>query len=151
MVRKLKWDLELWADNPMGGHLWRRATCIPKVYWHRVSVLRLICVMVMVLQLAVNLFGHQSGYHYAPLCASMVLLVWALIYTVLPRVVFSRLKRHLLTNDCLVCLSCGYLLHGLPEEHICPECGTSYRIDELRRSWQHWLVHRRLPEHAPPT
>ncbi len=35
-----------------------------------------------------------------------------------------------------LCLECGYNLHGLPVEHVCPECGAAYRIEEVKQKWQ---------------
>lgn len=33
------------------------------------------------------------------------------------------------------CLRCEQELTGLPDEGMCPECGTPYKLDELRRGW----------------
>jgi len=55
------------------------------------------------------------------------------------------------------CIHCGYTLLGLPDHHICPECGRPYSlrlIDEYRRD-PHWFVqrykaHRILPNADEP-
>jgi hypothetical protein len=42
------------------------------------------------------------------------------------------------------CIHCGYDLTGLPEGHLCPECGRPFLlrlIEEYRRD-PHWFVHR---------
>jgi hypothetical protein len=152
MTRRPWWDIELWPGNPMGRRLfWRRPAWIPRVYWRRVCFLRWLGAGCGATCLGVLLFSHRVGDRYVFLFYQALMWTWLLIFAVFPRVVFRRLTHQLLANDCLICLSCGYLLHGLPEEHVCPECGTPYRADDLRHAWQHWLVHRRLPEHAPPT
>jgi predicted RNA-binding Zn-ribbon protein involved in translation (DUF1610 family) len=42
-----------------------------------------------------------------------------------------RVRRH----DCLACIHCGYLLEGLGEEGVCPECGNEYDIESTRHLW----------------
>lgn len=42
------------------------------------------------------------------------------------------------------CIHCGYTLEGLPDHHVCPECGETYSfhvIDEYRRD-PHWFISR---------
>ena len=45
-------------------------------------------------------------------------------------------------NDYCLCLICGYCLKGLPEKHRCPECGTSYEIEDVKRKWSEYLADR---------
>jgi hypothetical protein len=66
------------------------------------------------------------------------------------------------------CIHCGYDLTGLPDGHICPECGIQFwhiEIDDYRRD-PHWYIQRHSrpqelpssgtaidagPRRAPPT
>ena len=50
-----------------------------------------------------------------------------------------RFARYVLGNKGRVCYSCGFLLHGLPDQHTCPECGREYEIRSLRESWLRWM------------
>ncbi len=50
-----------------------------------------------------------------------------------------RLKRRVLAADYSVCYGCGYDLRGLPEVHLCPECGDDYEMDKLHEAWQKHL------------
>lgn len=51
-----------------------------------------------------------------------------------------RFARELFEHEGRMCLDCGYLLEGLPDEHTCPECGEAYEIAALRAAWLHWLT-----------
>src|SRR5262245_2454090 len=53
--------------------------------------------------------------------------------------------KHLAENSGLVCPDCGYLLHGLPDNHQCPECGRAYTMIGLRMEWLRWMS-KRYPE-----
>jgi hypothetical protein len=50
---------------------------------------------------------------------------------------FLVLNRTLRANDRKVC-PCGYVLRGLPDAGICPECGESYEAEQLCRLWWGW-------------
>ena len=50
------------------------------------------------------------------------------------------------------CIHCGYTLEGLPDQHICPECGRPYSF-ELIRQYQNdpkWFVQRWKMQHGNP-
>lgn len=53
------------------------------------------------------------------------------------------------------CIHCGYGLSGLPDHHVCPECGRVYElamVEEYRRD-PHWFIERhrrRLDLPTPP-
>ena len=50
-----------------------------------------------------------------------------------------RFARATVAADFARCLVCGYRLTGLPEEGRCPECGTEYRVDDVRGAWRYYL------------
>lgn len=72
------------------------------------------------------------GMGAAPLFLYMTQFVWW-------RSLTRRHDRILRKNSCLMCIECGYLLNGLPDNHACPECGTPYVFEEIRRCWEDWL------------
>jgi len=47
-----------------------------------------------------------------------------------------RLREQALAADGRVCWECGYALTGLADRGECPECGTAYEAEALRRRWQ---------------
>lgn len=51
----------------------------------------------------------------------------------------SALKRRLREFQLAICLRCAYDLHGLPENHSCPECGESFALSDTREHWRKWL------------
>ena len=52
------------------------------------------------------------------------------------------------------CIHCGYGLTGLPDNHICPECGRRFNlalVNEYRRN-PHWFIERcKTARFLPPT
>ncbi len=44
-------------------------------------------------------------------------------------------RKELRAVDFKMCPQCGYLLKGLPDVHTCPECGTAYDIEEVKKNW----------------
>ena len=66
--------------------------------------------------------------------AGLVLLAF---YTVR----YIGLRRRLRRNGYRLCPRCEYPLTGLPERHVCPECGRQYEKASVERQWKRW-VHR---------
>jgi hypothetical protein len=60
---------------------------------------------------------------------------------------WKRRRRALLDSDLRVCLRCLQILTGLPDEGICPECGTEYDIEQVRAAWEHEYPSLRLRHH----
>ena len=141
----MRWDVELWPRNPLEGAGWfRRPWYIPRPFWHRVSWIRAgytaflvfgyLLVWLLPLSFLLRLIAGYGG-----------ILVGGIVFVVCPRVVYTRMKAKLVENDYLLCLHCGYSLTGLPSDHACPECGTPYQAEALRRAWRCWVEKRRLP------
>lgn len=70
----------------------------------------------------------------------------------LPHYAGIRVRRqfamYLADNAGLVCPDCGYLLHGLPHEHQCPECGRAYSIASVRTYWLRWMAARKPGDYS---
>jgi hypothetical protein len=54
----------------------------------------------------------------------------------------DRLNRRARDANYSLCLTCGCCLNGLPDKHRCPECGTPYEIDDVKRKWSEYLADR---------
>ena len=50
------------------------------------------------------------------------------------------------------CIHCGYTLDGLPDQHICPECGRPYSFQLIREYQENpkWFVQRWKMQHGNP-
>ena len=64
---------------------------------------------------------------------SVTMLYW------LPRAHKARQRRFIQRHSYEVCTQCGYVLSGLPSVHECPECGTSYDVQDVRHRWIAWF------------
>ena len=64
-------------------------------------------------------------------------LVMALLlgHHLLLRYCVRRFEQRVRDADFALCLRCGYPLRGLPPKHDCPECGTAYELNEVRKTW----------------
>ncbi len=79
---------------------------------------------------------------------SIANLGFGIAFFVVPSISGRRVRIHfakyLAEHAGLVCPDCGYLLHGLPPKHVCPECGRKYSIVSVRQSWLRWMATRSL-------
>ncbi|MBI4578240.1 MAG: hypothetical protein HY718_00965 [Planctomycetes bacterium] len=74
--------------------------------------------------------------------AQVAVLPAAFVPIVIYGLMTYRLERFVArvhSNDCEVCPQCGYVLHGLPVVHICPECSASYDITDVKRVWMEYF------------
>ncbi len=56
----------------------------------------------------------------------------------------DRLWDKALHCDLALCLRCGYDLNGLPDRHICPECGAAYDLAGTQQRWAYWMTTARV-------
>lgn len=50
-------------------------------------------------------------------------------------------------NDFLVCPNCLFSLNGIVDSDVCPECGTEFQRDDLRRRWyENWARKKNFRE-----
>ncbi|MBE7505374.1 MAG: hypothetical protein HS101_03720 [Planctomycetia bacterium] len=79
---------------------------------------------------------------------SIANLGFGIAFFVVPSISGRRVRIHfakyLAEHAGLVCPDCGYLLHGLPPKHVCPECGRKYSIVSVRQYWLRWMATRSL-------
>jgi uncharacterized paraquat-inducible protein A len=71
------------------------------------------------------------------LLAGAALLVVAFACVIVNSVWRRSVLRRVRAGNCEVCTEC---LYPLPEQAgVCPECGTSYRLGDVRAVWERWL------------
>ena len=114
---------------------------MPLPFWRRVGVARMVILVLLIASLATLVLVRRYGL----LPPYALLAVAWFTMAICPRIVFARMRTQLADNDYLMCLSCAYSLKGLPEEHVCPECGTEYTAEQVRNAWQHWVTKLKLP------
>ena len=85
-----------------------------------------------------------------PVLTARVMFIWSMAglagsicLWAIPIIRKGRFERVVRALGYEVCLHCGYSLWGLPEQHTCPECGTAYSKDMLRREWPLWFGERK--------
>lgn len=81
------------------------------------------------------------------LAASLVPILGSLATTIWFARWNTRLRRQAVAADGRLCWECGYVLKGLPDRGECPECGTDYDAEDLRRRW---LAGTAPPWRKPP-
>jgi hypothetical protein len=127
----------------------RRPQRVPNAFWAfsqstRRLVVTLVCVAIIGI-IAVSysyVASLQGGLKDPPrpfLLLCLPTFAVSLTNFVAWRRTARRYARIVRENGCQLCIECGYLLIGLPDAHACPECGTAYEFEELRRCWNTWL------------
>jgi predicted RNA-binding Zn-ribbon protein involved in translation (DUF1610 family) len=123
----------------LGPALGRRG-CIPRallreLFWPRVVIAALLLGGIGV-PTGLLVLGAAMGIWIVPWYLPWA---WLAIYVpvahVWPAIVNRRFVRRLREDELRTCLECGQSLRGLPSEHACPECGHTYRLEDVARAW----------------
>jgi len=109
---------------------------MPNAYWRWLDpwkpfldVTALVCVLAVIVWIATGLRW--------PVLVLLNSLGFAVVFGI-PRMLKRRFAKHLLAQDLMVCLECGYSLRGL-DANRCPECGVEFRLEEVQSVWSRWL------------
>lgn len=87
-----------------------------------------------------DLFKKPSSYYVLSLAR------WAPFVSMIPVHLFMlfRLRRRLQRADYCLCLKCGYDLRATASPGVCPECGSDFDHEGLRRDWRFYTRRRGL-------
>jgi hypothetical protein len=97
-----------------------------------------LIVLVIVLMVAAFVTGTYFAGHRSDARASGLFMTGAalsVLASVLARQRKRRFELHLCAEDYLLCPCCYYSLRGLPEDGVCPECGSGYSPQSLKDDW----------------
>ena len=124
-------------------------TGVPKGFWRATAddrtAIRMGCALLLayLVFLTVGLLAAARLIIHAPL--SLIVIANGTAFTVLwwchrvYRSTVRRFENSLAKADYRFCLDCAYDLQGLPQRHVCPECGREYEIEILQADWKRWL------------
>lgn len=129
--------------------LWQREPQVPPAFWRSVrkslTVIKCLALLMVLLDLGLYLpafrlqframFGHWLSPGALLLLACCAALAWVPYYRITKRRFYERVYK----ADYRVCWECGYLLHGIPDRHACPECGRIYTEQLDTAAWKHWM------------
>ena len=148
-VNATRWNPELWPDStPMQGALLRRPTHMPRPFWSRVAWVRIPCWAMYVSGFSVVVTsGSSPTFATIGLFVGLGLIFGAwLVWSIFPSTAKRRMVKRLEECDYRLCLTCGYRLEDLPLKHVCPECGSTFDIEQVRAAWRHWVQRNRVPQ-----
>ncbi len=99
------------------------------------------CVMFILVALDIARTGLNPGTAglVTMICAGVLFSVSMGVLWAIPRLRERRFDRTLRAHQYEGCFNCGYSLHGLPEVHRCPECGSPYEKEQVREAWKAWF------------
>ncbi len=151
-----KLQLRLWPSHPNGfpSPFRKCPPWIPQAYWKKTQRNRVIfssCYLFIVVSVLYSIVYRISPALELLIPSSLVLFL--LFWVIAARFMKSRFHKRLHKYNNKICMSCGYPLEGLPDEHQCPECGKDYNIEQIVKSWSHWIKYGKIPatENTEPT
>ncbi len=149
--------------TPLLFMLGRRQPGIPGAYWNYLQKGRWIlvppCLVILVVGiiswcylLVILWLGPHDGLTMLRERFPMIRPSWLpylalpalALFMIVPAGMSKRYRRYAERHDYQICLNCGYALVGLPEEHACPECGTRFVIEAVRRDWKAWFAKKNI-------
>ncbi|MGB2987891.1 MAG: hypothetical protein WBE26_18640 [Phycisphaerae bacterium] len=153
IVRVLTYFRAMHRGNPHHYLTGRCPKGMPRGQWESVSMPKWpiwVCLLglwfacavfiLVVLDIARTGLKPRSPALLSMICVSVLFSVSMGVLCAIPRFRERRFERTVRAHQYEVCWNCGYSLHGLPDVHNCPECGTEYEKDTLRNDWISWFA-----------
>ncbi|MFQ5592470.1 MAG: hypothetical protein ACE5HE_15035, partial [Phycisphaerae bacterium] len=70
----------------------------------------------------------------------LILIIFCMVCRVaIPSLEKALLRKRIGSEDCEICLECGYILKGLASGGRCPECGIVFDRAGTREEWTSWF------------
>ncbi len=105
------------------------------LFWHRVSPLNLLpAVAVVAILIAIVIWITTPVSFLESLFVGFT--IGAVADGFVPYGISRYQRRYIRSHNYCVCPKCGYPLSQIGEAGACPECGTQFKIAELREYWQ---------------
>jgi hypothetical protein len=103
---------------------------MPRVLQKRRSFRKVAALVVIVL--VVLSVVYESYIEYALACLALGMIAFVIVDYSYAR----RVRRAVEVNCQALCTNCGHSLLGLSERSNCPQCGLSYDLVQVRRTWR---------------
>ena len=136
----------LWVLTELIGQKFYRD---PPGFWNSIgksSSFILFAPVIMFLLLVGWIVGYMYGLisllTHLPGLGELAYIAGAGCYFIIVKVTYWRQRKafyeRLRRVDFQMCVECGYALIGLPDQHVCPECGAKYMKEESMEAWRAW-------------
>lgn len=134
--------------------MWRLLVCytdrrLPPTLARRLRWARGLAYAVFAGILAAPIIGLADAYAIIAISAGLMRRVSIFSFFLLPviaafavvveYVYLCRLRKRVRQTNYRLCPQCGFWLAGLPRKHTCPECGSSYCLDDVEVLWRTWF------------
>ena len=108
---------------------------IPRTVWSSFRNVRILLVVVVLFSFLLMFLLSNTKYNVGIILAPIS--IGGISYYI--RACMQKFSIELLNKKLFCCLDCGYDLNGLPDRHICPECGTNYDRDDTQEVWKNFI------------